>query len=497
MPIPTRSILLREPRKQPATPGRSTSTVSTSTKAVADDIPSSPITTNENVPSRNKSLLPVRDDIRSGSPLRLQPQQDTSRIAQRATKPEQDKLSSTPTLASRRRSLIPPSPGKTIPSPTKTTAVSITPKRTTFAPVLPSPAKQNGRPTSPKKAEMPPPLRPTRSGSLRQPASSSSGPPTPRGHVRHRSQVINPTSSQVSKKTDPPSTPSTARSRTQFSTYQQQFSPKKAVKPPAAYLSTGASTDLDPSLIPSSSPEVATLQTELLQLSLLHLSSLRADADWKVNTERQLQTKYNAVAERYRSVVKEEVEYQQQLNGQALHCWLKNSLEHNGRHGFAEQIQVLSQVAQDVCDLSDLLGGRYTLAVQEFESWFRQVEEIKTGRRYAGGSDLVHFIDPLDRAWKDNIHMMVMKLELCSRQLQSLDILGYGEVERLEGSSLYRTAKGLDDMVNSMVEELNTIRTIEADVIKSERQWVSQLSQQVTSTRPLEKRVLQVGMWRS
>ncbi|KAF7587191.1 hypothetical protein BBP40_007576 [Aspergillus hancockii] len=340
---------------------------------------------------------------------------------------------------------------------------------------------------------MPPP-RPTRSASLRQLASSSSGVPTPRGHTRHRSQVITPATSNVSKK--PPSAPSTPRSRTQFSTNQQQFSPKKPAKQPILASSTSVPADLDLSLTPAVSPGIAALQTELLQLSLLHLSSLREDAEWKANAERQLRTKYDVVAGKYRDVVKGEKEYQQQLNGQALHCWLKNSIEHNGRQGFAEQIQILSQVAQEVCYLSDVLRGRYTLAVQEFEAWLRKVEETKARRHHQRGSELAIFIDSLGRAWKEEVHATTMKLELCLRQLQSLDILGYGEVERLEDSSLYRTAKGLDDMVNLMIEELSTICKIEADVVRTERQWVSQLSQQVAATGPLERREPRFGVWR-
>lgn len=100
MPIPTRSLSLREPRKQvslvpplpqasqrwelfyvhhlpsrcsltienkPTTLGRSASirTVSTSTKAAAGGTPSNLAASNENVSTRSKSLLPVRDDSRS------------------------------------------------------------------------------------------------------------------------------------------------------------------------------------------------------------------------------------------------------------------------------------------------------------------------------------------------------------------------------------------------------------------------------------------------
>lgn len=91
---------------------------------------------------------------------------------------------------------------------------------------------------------------------------------------------------------------------------------------------------------------------------------------------------------------------------------------------------------------------------------------------------------------------MTMQLELCSRQLESLDILGYGEVERLDNSALLRMAKGLDEMVKLMVDELSTIRKIEADITRSERQWVSQLTRQLMAKRPQETRSSELGMWR-
>ncbi|KAE8144236.1 hypothetical protein BDV25DRAFT_167319 [Aspergillus avenaceus] len=502
MPIPTRSLSLREPRKQPPSLGRSatirTASTSTTTKTASLSTPTNTPTTNENVSLRNKSFLPVRDDSRSPSSSRLQQQQDI-RLAQRGTKSPskpQEHPSHTPTLASRRQNLIRTSPLKTSPSPTKTTTGTATPKRATFVPAASSPAKQNGRSTSPKKTEMPPPPRPTRSASLRQPTSSSSATPTSRSHVRHRSQVIAPASNQSPKKREPlPPVATTPRSKMQSTSYQQQSSPRKPTRSSTTVLRAGT-PELDPSLIPSSLPEIAELQTELLQLSLLHLSSLREEAEWKDSAEKQLRVTYDAVAEKHCGVVKEENDFQRQLNGQALDCWFKNGLEHNGGLEFTKQIQVLSRVAQEVCDLSDCLRGRYTSIVQEFESWFGRVEEIRIFRQHQDGrSGIVLFIDPLDSTWKEEVHTMTMNLELCLRQLQSLDVLGYGEVERLEGSSLYRTARGLDDMLNLMIEELNTTRKIEADVVRTERQWVSQLSKQIFATRTPEKRTPRVGIW--
>ncbi|PWY95720.1 hypothetical protein BO94DRAFT_506924 [Aspergillus sclerotioniger CBS 115572] len=473
MPIPTRSLSLREPRKQVS------------------------------------SLLPIRDDGRATRSPRLQQQPD-SRISQRASKPSekgqhplQNQSTQEAAGITRRQSLIRPSPLK--PSvPLKPTITSTASRRTPIAPSPSSPVKQeipkqNGRPLSPKKTDMPPPPRLARSASVKQlAASSSSTPSITRGHTRHRSQGITLAPGQASRKIKPPSpSPTTARSRAQFTTYQQNFSPKKAAQAATATtLADSPAEDADSTLISSFWPEVAALQTELLQLSLVHLSSFRQHAEWKSNAEAQLRSEYDSVANDYRAALSEEKGYQRRLNGQALHYWLENSRERDGQQGFAEQIRVFSQVTEEVYNISDSLGGRYAAIVQEFEAWFQKVEDIRTYRLHQGGGlDQVVFIDPLNQSWRDETSTLVMKLELCLRQLQSLDILGYGEAGPLSGSALFRTATSLEDMANMMIEELNTIRKIESDVVKSERVWVSQLARQLTAVSAHDQRLLRVGMW--
>lgn len=253
-------------------------------------------------------------------------------------------------------------------------------------------------------------------------------------------------------------------------------------------------------MILASWPEIASLQTELLQLSLLHQPSVQQDVRWRTHAEGRLRAKYDSVAAKYRSMIVEEKEHQRRVNGLALSGWLRNTQEHGGQQGFGEQIRILSQVTQEVCDLNDSLAGRYTLAVRGFEDWFHKAREIKNYRLDQGGvlsGGHVVFIDPIDPAWKTETYAMTMQLELCSRQLDSLDILGYGEVERLENSALLRMAKALDEMVKLMVDELHAIRKIESDITKSERQWVSQLTRQLmTSRRSHEARSSELGMWR-
>lgn len=250
------------------------------------------------------------------------------------------------------------------------------------------------------------------------------------------------------------------------------------------------------------------MQTEVLQLHLFHSSALQQHAEWQADSEAQLRKKYDAVAQKYRAIVNEEKERQRKLNGQALGVWHQNIQDHNGRLGLAEQIQLLSQVVQEVTDLTDDVTGRYTLSLQAFENWFRKAQEIRNCRNQLdqdAAADLVVFIDPLSRTWRDELDSLTMKLELCSRQLQSLDILGYGDMERvLHDSTLLRTAKGLDEMLGLMLDEVNSIRKIERDIVTAERCWVSQLTEQLTASldttsnhRSRGEQGVERGLWRS
>ncbi|EAW08413.1 uncharacterized protein ACLA_031460 [Aspergillus clavatus NRRL 1] len=575
MPIPTRSLSLREPSKQgpnpPSKPSRYTTTATTTVTgpgripkpanadANADYIPPPAA---QDASNRRKSLLPQRslgreyDAPRLRPPQQQQQQQENRRreagVPVKELQPQPQKALVEKGLVentTRRRSLMMrPGPGlRLTPSPLKmgststtvgstatTTStagvgtdtatrkppVPTTPKSATFAPRSASPRKRDLAPASPRKVaadtSMPPPPRPNRSASLRQPLVAGSGTGTGivgvKGHVRHRSQVIALSTGQTRRSESQSSgsvTGSTATATgsrgTQFTTYQQQFSPKKVGKPSSG---TGMGTPAEESaLLPATWPEIATLQTELLQLSLLHSTSVQRTVQAEAESQAQLRATYGAVAKRYRAMVGQEKNSQRMLNGLALDQWLAYAKEHNGRQGFAAQIQVFSQVVQEVCDLTDARDGRYTRLVQAFEDWYDKSQAIESMRLHCQPGDSSHlvFIDPLGPAWKDEVYAMMMKLEQCARQLQSLDILGYAELAAttMGESALLRAARGLDDMLTSMVEELRTIRRMETAVVKSERQWVSQLTGELTATHThththaREARGPRAGMWRT
>lgn len=335
--------------------------------------------------------------------------------------------------------------------------------------------------------------------------------------MRTRSQVvgtgtaamINPTAKQAEATPSPLSQTTTIKpSRPQFTTYQQHFSPKKPAKPPPSPTKASLeSEELDPSLIPSSRPDVAALQIELLQLHLFHASSQQKNAEWKASSEKKLQKMYNSVVESYRAAVAEERNDQRWVNCQALSHWFEKIKKSLNREDVTEQIQMLSHVIQEVADLTGSRGGRYTQAVQTFEDWFRKVEQIKRARNPKNNeseeealltAEEVDFIDPLDRAWKQEIDLLNAKLELCLRQLQVLDIIGEDATGYPENSALVRIAEGHRALLTSMIEELNVMRTIEADVVGSERAWLSQVTdrlQPVDDDEQTKNDGLRTGIW--
>ncbi|KAJ6119211.1 hypothetical protein N7523_003491 [Penicillium sp. IBT 18751x] len=524
MPIPTRSMSLREPRKPTSNLARPVNTTSSSGNSgslrPANDINRAPsssstadgIAKDNGGSTQGRTLLPQRSGNlaqNNGSGLartRLQPLEHKS-MQRRGISPKREPqtagaetlvlvtATTKASVATRRQSLMRPSTSKVASTTRPNVSSSGKGSVPTFRP--PSPRKAplrsptqsafTQRPPSPKKTDMPPPQRPGRSASLKQPPGIGPRPSAAvRGHARHRSQVV---PSNV-KPVQTEQMPGAQKCRPQFSTFQQQYPPKKPIKPPTPTPAGGP----EPGnlLIPTSWPDITALQTELLQLSLFHSNSLQRHNDWKAESESHLRSKYDGVAEQYRSTLGDEKMRQSQLNAQALSSWLRNCHDRRGSHDFPGQIQILSQVLQEISDLvTSGVSARYSRAVETFELWFEQAEKVRYDRRSSENG--ISFIDPLDKAWKGEIQALHAKLELCQRQLQSLDILGFGEVERLEHSALTRVSQSLAESIQLMIQEINAMRTLETELVRLEREAVSQLVMELPSTQDVS--ALRVGIW--
>ncbi|EEH11203.1 conserved hypothetical protein [Histoplasma capsulatum G186AR] len=384
-----------------------------------------------------------------------------------------------------------------------------------------------------------------RSASLRQPIASTRV-TTTANHSRHQSQVVGSTKGHTGAKQGEGNislTPSLKASKPQFSTFQQHYSPKKGPKtkppiPPASTSSTvttlGARAGIESSS--QTHPHVAALQIELLQLHLLHTDSIRAKRDWEYNVEEQLGKQYKTVVAKYHTLLAQEQAAQRYTNNQALsklaadskpNTNKSNTNDHNGAYDFSEQIQVLSRVIQDVATLTDMRGGRYISCVRTFGKWFEHVARVRQGRagsrnrlrpqesavtvskRNGSGDDdddcnydtdrngdneqdasshKYEFIDPLSFKWKEEVTALAMKLELCARELDCLDVdmgMAGGEETSVDldtggqsgdgyppSSALVRVVKGHKMLLASMIEELEVMSAVEADVGELERLWV-------------------------
>ncbi|CRG86437.1 hypothetical protein PISL3812_03443 [Talaromyces islandicus] len=473
----TRKVPVRQPSK--------TSSIPTPTFAANHN--------SEDVGNRRKSLLPQRS-ISMRQAHQLQPQ---SHVDRKQLSPDQPTGIQKPAMAQRPRSGLEDTTKETSQTQIGKKPVAASRTRTDRGVVRPrSPLKMqqqkvDGKPTvpsatpaSPTKRKttttqmLPPPpqpsSRPTRSASLRQPPAPKIASREGKGHTRHKSQVL-PSST---------ATPHVAGKvqRPAFNTFQQHFSPKKAGREIAASTETNNNTTTtttsrsEGDVLSASRPDVTALQTELLQLYLLYSLSVQQDAEWRSTAELQLRKKYNHVANTYQGQLAEERVVQQQWNMKALHDWSVDCASNgNALEDFSTQIQNLSQVIQEVADVTMADSGRYTLVVRAFEGWLTRVEEVKESRRWRKhafdtGPEELQFVYPMDRAWKDEVEALSSKAELCLRRLQNLTML---DGDDNGGSALMQIARGHRDLLVLMIDELKAMREIELEVVALEKSWVS------------------------
>ncbi|KAL3705616.1 hypothetical protein TMatcc_009289 [Talaromyces marneffei ATCC 18224] len=363
------------------------------------------------------------------------------------------------------------------------------------------------KPTATKKPSMPPPARPTRSASLRQPSAPKiSGVVEIRGHARHRSQVLGSQAIGAAPVLAAPSsreksvagTTTAVKPRPQFTTYQQSFSPKKET------LRTAAADDrknAGKSVVGSELPtETSALQAEFLQLYLLHSSSLQQNAEWKSGAERQLRDKYNDVAASYRTILDEERHVQEQLNLEALYDWSVESAslaDHN--HIFQEEIQNFSRVTQEVADMTADGAGRYALVVQVFEHWLDRVEYIQQSRENQDDDGDPQYIDSLGSVWRNEVDDLTNKAELCLRELSKMTIFVIDEnafCEKHGSSALVQIARKHRDILAAMIDELKSMRTVELETVNLEQAWIARAADEV-AVNVDQGESSRTGIWRT
>jgi hypothetical protein len=492
--MPTTNAARNGSGKTPGIPQRQRSTT------VGSSIP---VSSADNA-GRKKSLLPQpRTAPPRGPPLadlkKVQGRQLTG-TTDPVKKQEQPPLQSNPVPEPPRPDPEDPEDAKDAKAPSNTT-LPPRPRSERVVTRSKSPAKTQHNDTksaaATKKTAMPPPVRPARSASLRQPSPPKlAGPADGKGHARHRSQVLSTarttgTPALLPTPSRQPEKSSAKPPRPQFTTFQQHFSPKKEKEAPrtlaVAERRTGKSTESNVAAT-AARPEVAALQTELLQLCLLYSSSLQQDKEWKAAAENQLRGKYHSVAATYKTLSDEERHIQEQLNLKALHDWSVDSAamaEHDIGNNFQSQIQSFSRVTQEVADLTAEAGGRYSSVIQAFEEWLARVESVRASRNTSTTDlDEPRYIDALGRTWRDEVDDLSIKAELCLRELTKMTIFTINEDEfcrKHSNSALVRIALQQREILALMVDELKAMRAIELEAVDLEKAWVAQEADRVAA----------------
>ncbi|TGJ80586.1 hypothetical protein E0Z10_g8188 [Xylaria hypoxylon] len=362
------------------------------------------------------------------------------------------------------------------------------------------------------------------------------------GHnYTNRSHIVNEDSNSLTNQTRTPS--NLAARRPTFNIHQQHYSPAKSLAPKPL-----TSTFLAPPS-PSKQPvnvaltaETSRLQTELLQLSLLHREAHAVSASWHASARSKFGARFKEIVAADQALQALEREGAETRGLQDLIRWGNASPEpsdenegrdtrtktqggRDRRNGdrnklpLDEKVQLLDQVLNGVWALGES-GGRYERTMRAFEDWAFQVAEIRAAQRggdidgllaHGGGGfelgggeeeDVSIFVSDLDvSTWKRDHAGLVRMLEGWRRTLTQLGHVhanlddednadgakGGNEtlVSDMKGSKplsgLARTLRGCRILVRDMLAELNVMEQIELDALAAEEEWMEQMEARLSA----------------
>ncbi|OTB18033.1 hypothetical protein K445DRAFT_56293 [Daldinia sp. EC12] len=312
-------------------------------------------------------------------------------------------------------------------------------------------------------------------------------------HTRAKSQS-NPIapSQQQQQQQQPP------QSRPAFNTHQQHYSPAKSLAPKP--LTSTFLAPPSPSKLPANvaiSAETSRLQTELLQLSLLHRDAAAVDSEWRSSAREKLGARFARLVADNEALVKLERHGVEARNIAALVRWGKSSSgggNSNSRSGLGleEKIQILDEVLNGIWQLGEP-GGRYQRVVASFEAWAERMASIISAQRsgdvdglIAGGE--VRFLGDLDRTWARDCESLLRKLEGWRAALRDLGDVDSDDDNHdnhnnhdpaLADSGLARMVAGARALVQDMLAELKVMGEIERDAARTENEWITRMNKAI------------------
>lgn len=244
--------------------------------------------------------------------------------------------------------------------------------------------------------------------------------------------------------------------RPAFSTLQQHFTPRKNGKAPTSTF-IHAPEPVN-HILP---PEIIAVQSELLQLHLLHEPSALVMNQWEKSAQKAFRIKFDEVASLNQTMQEMERFGQEQKNILALREWNGS----NARSGLVAHIQALSAPLHELPSLLDP-GGRFSHLVQAFGKWISCADQVWSERDSPSGcGSSTQSLAGLGDTWREEHAVMTRKLTLFSRQLESLP-------PTVPGSSIAYIVTRCQDLVEGLLSELQVMQAAEAAIVSREEHWV-------------------------
>ncbi|KAH7079061.1 hypothetical protein BKA63DRAFT_257535 [Paraphoma chrysanthemicola] len=246
----------------------------------------------------------------------------------------------------------------------------------------------------------------------------------------------------------------TRTARPAFTTLQQHFTPRKTGKAPT-------STFLHPAPAPSVSslpPEIVSLQSELLQLHLLHQRLAEIDQQWEASAQRSLHKKFEEVASLHQAMLERERAGQEQKNIQALVQWTDGASSSK----LIQYVQVLSGPLHELPGLVEP-GGRLQRLMGVFQDWVSRVDNTWVARL---NFDSNNSVEGLGDSWRAENAALTRKVISFSRDLDQIS-------PPSSESSIACIVDTCKIMLKGLADELDVMQAIEAEVAVREKEWVA------------------------
>jgi hypothetical protein len=269
--------------------------------------------------------------------------------------------------------------------------------------------------------------------------------------------------------------------RPAFSTLQQHFTPRKTAKAPTSvFLHPVADTSTQ-----SLPPEISSLQSELLQLHLMHEASALTVKEWELSAKQSLRVKFDEVATLYGAMREYERLGQEQKNLVAFREWNGT----NTTSGLVEHLQALSGPLHELPSLMEP-GSRLSRVVDAYDSWLSEVDQVWNARNSLGGENVyVKSLEGLGESWEAQNASLTRKLTGFLRQLEGLP-------PPASGSSITCIVSACKQLLDGLLAELQVMKTVEAGIVAKERQWVEERLRLIAQDMGAPVVPTQVQAWR-